>query len=239
MSECSKIGCRTQHHTMHDHRAQNAGHMTTIQYYAGRQGVTHRTTIRKTPWRRTQDGRRTEVERKSDESPTDVERIELSRRCCDGRWRRCTAAPGNATLQRGRQSTTTCCYGEAGKALQLATVARSAERCDLLLWRGPQWVATHCYGNGQQRCNSRRWADSALQPWPTLRYSIFVFCFFLLDNFKSERKKDRKRKGGRAFETCSKISTLLVGRNVTCKLLLVLTQAPSGSSNTNTLWLRQ
>jgi hypothetical protein len=74
-------------------------------------------------------------------------------------------------------------------------------------------------------------ANSALQPW--------FFFFFLLDNFKSERERDKKRKGGRAFETCSKISTLLVGKNVTRKLLLVPTQAPSGSSNTNTLRLRQ
>jgi hypothetical protein len=73
-------------------------------------------------------------------------------------------------------------------------------------------------------------ADNALQR----------FCFFvLLDNFKREREIYRKRKGRRAFETCSKISSLLVGRNVTPKLPPVPTQAPSGSNNTNTLRLRQ
>jgi len=44
-----------------------------------------------------------EVEWKSDESPTDIGWAELSRHCCDGKWRHCTTAPNNATLRRGRQ----------------------------------------------------------------------------------------------------------------------------------------
>jgi len=149
--------------------------------------------------------------------------------------------------------------GKASRVLQLAAMARPAERCSSLLWRGWQRVVARYCGNGQQRCNSWRW-PTALQlavlgrqccnsrRWPIARCNpgqrcvgafLFFFVFFLLDNFKSERERDRKRKGGRTFETCSKISTLLVGRNVTRKLLLVLTQAPSASSNTNTLRLRQ
>jgi hypothetical protein len=82
---------------------------------------------------------------------------------------------------------------------------------------------------------------STLQPWPTLRYNVFglfLFLFlFLFNNFKREKEKDRNRKGGRAFETCSKISTLLISKNVTLKLPPLPTQAPSGSNNTNTLRL--
>ncbi|CAK9237549.1 unnamed protein product [Sphagnum troendelagicum] len=69
--------------------------------------------MRRTSGRKTQDGRwtedgwksnecRTNVERKSNESPTDIGRVELSCRYCDGRWRCCTATPGNTTLRRGR-----------------------------------------------------------------------------------------------------------------------------------------
>jgi hypothetical protein len=107
-------------------------------------------------------------------------------------------------LRRGRQKVVARCCGEAGSGLQLAAAAKPAESCSSLLWRSRQRVATRCCGNGQQRCNLRRWAgstatrgagpgalqlaamaDSALQPWPTLRCNVFVF-FFLLDNFKSE-----------------------------------------------------
>jgi len=58
------------------------------------------------------------------------------------------------------------------------------------------------------------------------------FCLFYLAGsrppppvslHKREKKKKKKKE---SFETYSRISTLLVGRNVT-------TQAPSGSSNTN------
>ncbi len=79
------------------------------------------------------DGHGTDVERTSDASWTDVGRAKFSRRCYDGRWRHCTATPGNATLRRGRQSVTTRCYGEAGKALQLAAMARPAAGCSSLL----------------------------------------------------------------------------------------------------------
>jgi hypothetical protein len=107
----------------------------------------------------------TDIEQKSNESPTDVGRAELSRRCCNGRWRRCTAAPGNATLRRGRQSVATRYYGEVGRALLLAVVARPTAGCSSLLWQWP--VALQLAAM----------ADSALQPWPTLRCSVFVFYF--------------------------------------------------------------
>jgi hypothetical protein len=64
------------------------------------------------------------------------------------------------------------------------------------------------------------------------------FCFFFFNFFLDLREK-QKRKGRKAFETCSKISTSLVGRNVICKRPPVPTQAPSGGSNTNALRLRQ
>ncbi|CAK9214659.1 unnamed protein product [Sphagnum troendelagicum] len=86
----------------------------------------------------TSDEIRTEVERKSDASPTDVGRVEFSCRCYNGRWRRCTVASSNATLRRGRQSAAIHCYGKAGRALQLAAVARPTAGCSSLL---RQWLA--------------------------------------------------------------------------------------------------
>jgi hypothetical protein len=134
-------------------------------------------------------------------------------------------------LRRGWQSVATHYYGEAGRALQLAAMARPTKHYNSLLWRGWQRVVACCCGNGQQRYNSQRWpialqlaamassaptrgagpttlqlmamADSVLQPWPTLR--------------------------------CSKISTLLVGRIVTRKLPRAApTPTPSGSGNSST-----
>ncbi len=220
--------------------------MTALQYYAGRQGGRAQHAgqqIRKTSGRRTQDGRRTDVGRTSDGSRTKVGRKFDERRTNKAQppllpwqvaalhynsWQRNAAVRlaehYNSLLWRGRQSVAARCCGEAGRALQLIAVARPATGYSSLL---RQWPAA---------LQLAAMADSTLQRFCVL----FLFYFIvLLDNFKSKRERDRKRKGGRAFETCSKISTLLVGRNVTHKLPPVLTQAPSGSSNTNTLRLRQ
>ncbi len=216
---------------------------------------------RRTKVGRTWDGRRTNVGCKLDGRRTSraqppLLRWQVAALHCNSWQRNAAARPAercNSLLWRGRQSVATRCCGKAGNGLQLAAAIMASNAAT----RGAGPATLQLAALGRQRYNSRRWAgnvvtrgaglstlqlaamaDSALQPWPTLRYNIFVF-FVLLNNFKSERERDRKRKGGRAFETCSKISTLLVGRNVTCKLPLVPTQAPSGSNNTNTLRLRQ
>jgi len=150
------------------------------------------------------DGGRTEVGQTSDASWTDVGRIELSRRYCDGRWRHCTAIPNNATLRQGQQSVTTRCYGEAGRALQLAAVARLAAGCSSLLRQWPtalqlvamaDSVATR--GAGPAMLQFAAMADSALQPWPTLRWSIFVFFCFFFTRQLQERKRERQKEKGR------------------------------------------
>ncbi|CAK9861198.1 unnamed protein product [Sphagnum jensenii] len=86
-----EVGCSTHDNSMQDIRVQDVGRMSDV-----------------SP---------TDVGQKSDESSTNIGRTELNRRCCDGRWRRSTAAPSNATLRRGRQSVATRCYGEGGRAL--------------------------------------------------------------------------------------------------------------------------
>ncbi|CAK9872754.1 unnamed protein product [Sphagnum jensenii] len=103
----------------------------------------------------------TNVERKLDESPTDIKRAELNRHYCDDRWRHCTATPSNATLRRGQQNVATHCYGEAGRTLQLAAMARSAVGCSSLLQQWP--AALELTTLGRQRYNSRQ--------WPIARYS--------------------------------------------------------------------
>ncbi|CAK9866535.1 unnamed protein product [Sphagnum jensenii] len=88
-----------------------------------KQGVGHQGVARKTSGRRAQDGRQTKLRRKSDESrtnvgrnsnesPTNVGRTKLNRRYYNGRWQHYTVAP---------------------RTLQLAAVARPAERCSSLL----------------------------------------------------------------------------------------------------------
>jgi hypothetical protein len=72
-------------------------------------------------------------------------------------------------------------YGKAGKALQLATMARPAERCSSLLWRGWQSVATRCCGNGQQRVTA---------------LATFLF-FFFYSTTSREKERDRQKEKGK------------------------------------------
>ncbi|CAK9873277.1 unnamed protein product [Sphagnum jensenii] len=97
---------------MHEHSAQNAGHMTLVQYYVGRQGATRRTSGRRTDVGRKSEESLMDVGRKSNESSIDVGRTELSRCYCNGKWRRCTTAPGNPTLLwQGQQRVAARCCG--------------------------------------------------------------------------------------------------------------------------------
>jgi hypothetical protein len=69
------------------------------------------------------------------------------------------------------------------------------------------------------RRDNGRQGYAALQRWQVASAEIFVcFFFFLLDSFK-KRTRARQREKRQGFETC--FSALLVGLNVTQKLLLV------------------
>jgi len=94
-------------------------------------------------------------------------------RCCDGQQR---AVTRNAVA------------AMAGNAPQLAALLRR--------WPATRYNLRHCY-DGRQRattCSVAMMAGSTLQPWPTLRWSILVFFFFfLLDNFKREKEREKKK----------------------------------------------
>ncbi len=172
---------------------------------------------------RTSDRRRMQLRRTSDESRKKV------RQTLDGNRTKvqrtldelssiaaAAMAGGGATLQ---LLATQCC-GEAGRMLQLAPMARPVERCSSLMWRDRQRVATRCYGNGQQRCNSRHWAgsaatrgaglatlqlaamaDRAVQPWPTLRCNVFVLFFIFIFYSTTSRAKERERQKEKGRES--------------------------------------
>ncbi len=141
------------------------------------------------------DGRRTEVRRTSDENRTKIRRTSDEQSSVAAT----AMAGGGAALQ--LLATQRC--GEAGKTLQLAAMARPAECCSSLLWRGRQQVAARCCGNGQQRCNSRRWTGSAAirddgrQRAAALANSVFVFfiLFFYLTTSRAKERERQKEKG--------------------------------------------
>jgi len=83
-------------------------------------------------------------------------------------------AGGNAALQ----LLATQRYSEADRALQLVVVARPTASCSLLLRQWPTALQLAVM------------ADSALQPWPTLRCNVFVFLFFFTQQLQ-ERKRER------------------------------------------------
>jgi len=99
--------------------------------------------------KRTSDGSWTDVGRKSDGSQMQVQRtlnenqMKVRRTSNEqSSTAATTMASGGTTLQ--LLAMQRC--GEADRALQLVTVARPAERCNSLLWRGRQSVATRYCG---------------------------------------------------------------------------------------------
>jgi hypothetical protein len=163
------------------------------------------------------NGRRTDIGCKSEESPTDGRRksdespIEIGRKS-DGRRTKRTQPP----LLRWQVAALHC------NSWQRNATARPAECCNSLLWRGQQRVAVRCCGNGQQRCNSRRWAGSAatrgagpaalqlaalgrqrcnLRQWPTACCNpgptSFLFFLFFFTRQLQERKRERQKEKGR------------------------------------------
>jgi len=172
----------------------------------------------------TSDGNQTKVERTSDGNRTKIRRTSDEQNSAAA----VAMASGDTALQ--LLATQRC--DEAGRALQLAVVARPAADCSSLLRQWPAALQLAALALGWQRCNLRRWPTACYSPSPGFCFFFFFFVFYSTTLRAKER--DKKRKGGGAFETYSKISTLLVGRNVTRKLPPVSTQAPSGSSNTPT-----
>ncbi len=126
----------------------------------------------------------------------------------------------------------------ASVALQLAALLRDRQRCNSRrcceTGNALQLAATAIADNAATR-DAAAMASSVLLAGQRCVATFLFFLFF----FRQPQEGNRKRKGGRAFETCSKISTLLVGRNVIRKRPPVPTQAPSGGNNTNALRLRQ
>jgi len=133
-----------------------------------------------------------------------------------------TAAVAMASGGAALQLLATQRYGEAGRALQLAAMLRSAERCSSLLWRDRQQVAARYCGNGQWRCNSRRWAgstatrgngqqhcnlrrwagnvatrgDGRQRPAALANAALQRFCFFVKTTSRAkEREIEREREG--------------------------------------------
>ncbi len=165
--------------------------------------------------RRTSDESWAEVQRTFDESPTYVERVELSRRCDDGGRRCYTAAPRNAATMTGNAVARNVVAALAGNALQLAAFLRRyynnaldlaallrwpATRCcydnaldlaTLLRWSATRWTSQRCC-DGRQRTGPRSGAamsGSALQ----LQRFCFFFVFFTPDNLKRKRMGEREK----------------------------------------------
>jgi len=113
------------------------------------------------------DESRTDVRRKSD-----VERVELSRRCGDGGRRRYTTAPRNAAVMAGSIAARSVVAALAGNALQLAAFFRhccnnALDVKTLLRWPATRWTSQHCCDGRQRagprsvllRCPAARWAS--------------------------------------------------------------------------------
>ncbi len=114
-----------------------------------------------------------EVRRTSDESPTYVERVELSRRCGDGGRQCYTAAPRNTATMAGNAVARNVVAALAGNALQLAAFLRhycsnavllrqrvkpcnvatmagnALDLAAVLRWPTTHWTSQRCY-NVQQ-----------------------------------------------------------------------------------------
>ncbi len=175
--------------------------------------------------RRTSDESWAEVQRTSDESPTYVERVELSHLCGNGGRRCYTAAPRNAVTMAGNAVARNVVTALASNAVLLrqcvgpcsgaATTTRwTLQRCcydnaldlaTLLRWPATRWTSQRCC-DGRQRTRPHSGAamsSSALQSRPTLSCKVFVF-FSTPDNLKREKEWEKER----SFDTCSLVSRL-------------------------------
>ncbi len=144
------------------------------------------TKVQRTKVRRcTYDESWAEVRRTSDESPTYVERVELSRRYRDGERQCYTAAPRNATTMAGNAVARNVVAALAGNALQLATFLRRYCSNALDLAALLRWPATRCCYNNvldlatllRQRVGPR--SDAAMVD-NALDLAAFFFFFFFL-----------------------------------------------------------
>ncbi len=131
------------------------------------------------------------VGRKLDESSTYVERVELRRRCGDGKWRRYTAAPRDAATMTGNSVARNVVAALAGNALQLTTFLRRYYSNALDLATLLQWPITRrCYDNASDLATLLRWPATrrcygntldlaAVLRCPAARYNFGqCFCFY-------------------------------------------------------------
>jgi len=86
--------------------------------------------------------------RKLDGRLTKVGRVELSRRCDDGRWRRYIAAPRNVATMAGSIAARSIVAALADNTLQLAAFFRrycsnALDVATLLRWRIARWTSQH------------------------------------------------------------------------------------------------
>ncbi len=158
---------------------------------------------------RKSDGR----QRTSDESPTYVERVELSRRCGNGgRWRY-TAALRNVATMAENAVVCNVVAALAGNALDLAALLRwpATRRCydnaldlaTLLRWSATRWTSQRCC-DGRQRARPHSGAAMSSSALQLQRFCFFFLFFFTPDNLKREKEWEKER----SFDTCSLVSRL-------------------------------
>ncbi len=165
-------------------------------------------------------------------------------RCCNSLLQFATQRRCGATITRNA-ATLRRCYSsqrcDVTTARNVVALQRDVTRCTCCGAVARRYVVYVMW-----RCSSRRRNATVMASGAELFCNnsghyrhlnfIFIFQFFYFLAAIGERKKE---KGRGIFETWSKISTLLVGMNVTRKLPLVPTQAPSSNNNTNTLRQQQ
>jgi hypothetical protein len=100
----------------------------------------------------------------------------------------------------------------------VAAMAGSLRRCcglaALLQWPVARSAATasqRCC-DAQKRAGARN-ANNAVEPWPTLRCSVFIFIFFYSTVSKREREQDREKRD-RASKLVSRLCWLASSFNV-------------------------
>jgi hypothetical protein len=91
-------------------------------------------------------------------------------------------------------------YGEAGRLLQLAAMARPAEHWSSLLWRGLQSIAAHCYGEASSELQLvvAAMASSAATRGDGQQRAVaflFFFVFYSTTSREKKRETEREREG--------------------------------------------